>query len=104
MADTLHVWGHFSSHASLKATRAIARCHPKILQLKGASLYRYARLARSFRSLTISVAMRIRGEWGGMISVVDASRDAVGLVVEHIASARPPANPTDSDSIVSSIP
>ena len=40
----------------------------------------------------------IRGEWGGIYSVVDASRDADGPVVEHIPSARPPANPTASDS------
>ena len=49
--------GHTSSRASLKATQAIARCHPKVRQLEGASLYRSARLARSFRSLTISVAI-----------------------------------------------
>ena len=52
-----HVWGHMSSRASLKATRAIARCHSKVLQLEGASLYRSARLARSFLSLTILVAI-----------------------------------------------
>ena len=44
------------------------------------------------------------GEWGGMFSVVHASRDADGPVVEHIPSARPPANPTSLIPPVSSIP
>ena len=76
-----------SSRASLKATWAIARCHSKVIQLEGASLY--AMRGWSIIPITNDIGRNEDyGEWGGMFSVVRASRDADGPVVEHIPSAR----------------
>ena len=83
-----------SSRASLKATWAIARCHSKVIQLEGASLY--AMRGWSIIPITNDIGRNEDyGEWGGMFSVVRASRDA---------QAHAPANPTSLIPAVSSIP
>ena len=104
MADALDAWRHVSSHTPGRVGSAFGKGHQTICQLEGGRIHRQRRLARPSRSLPTSVAMRVWGELGRGISVVNASRDGNGPIVQHAKSARPPANPNSSIPSAPSIP
>ena len=103
MADALYAWRHVSSHAPGRHACAFAKHHQTIIQLVEGRIHRQRGLARPTRSVPISVAMRVWGELGRGISVVTASRDASGCIIEHTKSARPP-NHIDSHPVARAIP
>ena len=104
MADALYAWRHVSSHTPGRGGSAFGKGHQTICQLEGGRIHRQRRLARPSRSLPISVAMRVWGELGRGISVVNASRDANGPIVQHTKSARPPAHPHRDTQVRSPYP